>query len=71
MSVAVTFLKGVKGARARQLRELGVETVDDLVRLAPRYYEDRTRVVGGAELTGGAAVTLIVRIIRVNFRQID
>ena len=71
MSVAVTFLKGVKGARARQLRELGVETVDDLVRLAPRYYEDRTRVVGAAELTEGAAVTLVVRIMRVNFRQID
>ena len=71
MSVKVTFLKGVKGARARQLKELGVETVDDLVRLAPRYYEDRTRVVSAAELTEGAAVTVVVRLMRVDFRRLD
>lgn len=71
MSVSVTFLKGVKGKRQQQLRELGVETVDDLVRLLPRYYEDRTKIVGAAELTEGACVTLRCRIMRTAFRQID
>lgn len=71
MSVSVTFLKGVKGKRQQQLRELGVETVDDLVRLLPRYYEDRTKIVGAGELTEGACVTLRCRIMRTAFRQID
>ena len=70
-SISVTFLKGVKGRRAAQLRELGVETLDDLVRLLPRYYEDRTNIVGAGHLTEGACVTLRCRIMRTAFRQID
>ena len=70
-STSVTFLKGVKGKRALQLKELGVETLDDLVRLIPRYYEDRTNIVGAGNLTEGACVTIRCRIMRVSFRQID
>ncbi len=71
MSVNVTFLKGVSKKRAAELKELGVETVDDLVRLLPRRYEDRTCVARAADLREGAFVTLRVRIMRVAFRQID
>ena len=71
MAVSVTFLKGVKGKRQQQLRELCVETIDDLVRLLPRYYEDRTKIAGAGELTEGACVTLRCRIMRTAFRQID
>lgn len=71
MSVNVTFLKGVKGKRQMQLKELGVETVDDLVRLVPRFYEDRTRITNAKDLTEGLYVTLRVRIMRISFRQIN
>jgi ATP-dependent DNA helicase RecG len=71
LSVNVTFLKGVSKKRALQLKELGVETVDDLVRLLPRYYEDRTNVLRAAELREGMSGTLRARIMRASFRQID
>ena len=71
MSIDVTFLKGIKGKRRQQLAELGVNTLDDLVRLVPRYYEDRTKIVGAGRLTEGAVVTIRCRIMRVSFRQID
>ncbi len=71
MSVSVTFLKGVKGKRRQQLNELGVETVDDLVRLMPRYYEDRSGIRSCSELSDGAGATVKVRIMRISFRQIN
>jgi len=71
LAVKVTFLKGVKGARAAQLARLGVETVEDLVRLSPRYYEDRTRITDVDALRPGLSAVIRVRVLRVNFRRID
>jgi ATP-dependent DNA helicase RecG len=45
----VLALPGVGAARAARLAALGVETVGDLLRLAPRRYDDRTRVTDVAE----------------------
>ena len=47
---SVRYLKGVGEARARQLHNLGVDTLYDLIAYFPRAYEDRSRMVPIAEL---------------------
>ena len=37
----IRYLAGVGEARAKTLRKLGIETVQDLVSYFPRTYEDR------------------------------
>ena len=39
-TTGIQFLKGVGTRRAEQFKRLGVSTVEDLVRLYPRAYED-------------------------------
>lgn len=56
--IPVTFLKGVKTARAAQLAQLGVYTVEDLCNLYPRSYEDRSAVRKISELREGEAATV-------------
>jgi len=46
----VTALKGIGKARAEQLKNLGIETLYDLVAYFPRAYEDRTKLVPICEL---------------------
>ena len=41
----VTILKGVGEARAKQLANLNIFTLGDLICHFPRGYEDRTRLV--------------------------
>lgn len=45
LSDPVTLLKGVGQARARQLANLNIFTLEDLICHFPRGYEDRTRLV--------------------------
>ncbi len=47
---SVRYLKGVGEARAKQLQNLGIETLYDLIAYFPRAYEDRSRMVRIAEL---------------------
>ena len=47
---SVRYLKGVGEARAKQLHNLGVDTLYDLIAYFPRAYEDRSRMVPIAEL---------------------
>ncbi len=47
---SVRYLKGVGEARAKQLHNLGVDTLYDLIAYFPRAYEDRTRLVPICEL---------------------
>ncbi len=47
---SVRYLKGVGEARAKQLHNLGVDTLYDLIACFPRAYEDRSRMVPIAEL---------------------
>ena len=60
--IPVTFLKGVKTARAAQLAQLGVYTVDDLCNLYPRSYEDRSVVRKISGLREGEAATVCAYI---------
>ena len=45
LSDPVTLLKGVGPARAKQLENLGIRTLGDLICHFPRGYEDRTKLV--------------------------
>ena len=49
----VTILKGVGEARAKQLANLNIFTLGDLICHFPRGYEDRTRLVPIGSLTPG------------------
>ena len=48
----VADVPGVGGARAEVFARLGVATVDDLLRLAPRRFEDRRRVIAVVRARG-------------------
>ena len=47
---SVRYLKGVGEARAKQLHNLGIDTLYDLIAYFPRAYEDRSHMVPIAEL---------------------
>lgn len=55
----VTAVAGVGPARARLLEKLGVATVDDLLRYAPRRYVDARRQVRVADLVDGQLATVV------------
>ena len=51
LSAPVTVLPRVGKTRAEQLKNLGIETLSDLISAFPRTYDDRTRLLPVAELT--------------------
>jgi ATP-dependent DNA helicase RecG len=55
----VTRVPGVNAARAKALARLGVATVADLLRLAPRRFEDRRETTPAAALVDGATATFV------------
>ncbi|HVS16895.1 MAG TPA: ATP-dependent DNA helicase RecG [Thermoanaerobaculia bacterium] len=64
LSAAIESAPGVGPARARLLREAGIETLGDLLSTLPQHYEDRRSVstVAAATRDRPDAVTLRVRI---------
>lgn len=71
MSVPVTFLKGVKAARAAQLGNLGVHTLEDLISLYPIKYENRGNVCKISELEHDKNTTVCVVIQKSEFKKIS
>jgi len=65
LSDAVTALPGVGRARAEKLRNLGIETLEGLLRHYPRRYEDRRRPVSVGALVNGEAALVRVCVRRV------
>ena len=61
----VTCIKGVSSAREKLLGRLGVFTVEDMLSLYPREYEDRTKVVSIASLTPDTEASLTARVLSV------
>ncbi len=60
----VTVLPGVGRARAELLRNLGIETLYDLLTYFPRAYEDRTRLVSIASLEADQPACFRAMVIR-------
>lgn len=55
----VAALPGVGAARSEVYARLGVATVEDLLRLAPRRFEDRRAPAAAASLLAGAEATFV------------
>lgn len=62
----VSRLRGVGTAAERDLAELGIETVLDLLTHYPRRYIDGTRLVPIAALAEGAKASVLAEVTRVN-----
>jgi ATP-dependent DNA helicase RecG len=60
----VAALPGVTPTRRDAFRRLGVETIEDLLRLAPRRYEDRRHPVAVTDLEVGATALVIGQVAR-------
>ncbi len=63
VSDAVRAVPGIGPARAGHLERLGILTVDDLLRLLPRRYGDRSDLTPIAALVAGAAATFEARVV--------
>ena len=57
----ITVLKGVGPKKAEALTNLNIETVEDLIRLLPREYQDRRTVTPISRLEPGQRTTIIGR----------
>lgn len=63
LSTEVRFLKGVGPSRSRLLSKMEVRSVEDLVFLFPRRYEDRRHLTSLDELVPGTTGTIIARVV--------
>ena len=62
----VSVLRGLGAAAARELAELDIESVLDLVTHYPRRYIDGTRLVPIAELSEGEKASILAEVVRVS-----
>lgn len=58
----VQFLKGIGERRANRLKEVGVETILDLLYYFPRRYLDRSHITRIAELTEDVSTTVVGQV---------
>lgn len=61
--ISVQFLKGVGPARKEILRNLGVQSIEDLMYLFPRRYEDRTQMTPLSHVKIGQPQTVTGKVI--------
>ncbi len=66
---SVQFLKGVGPGRKKILQNLGVESVEDLLYLFPRRYEDRTQMTKLSDVKIGQPQTVTGKVIARGSRQ--
>ncbi|RYG39974.1 hypothetical protein EON79_23395, partial [bacterium] len=64
------YLKGVGPRGALALKKAGIETIQDVLKLIPRRYEDRTNLPTISELQPGVWATVRGRIRRVESRPV-
>ena len=64
--LSVTVLKNIGAASARELGELGIETVLDLLTHYPRRYIDGTRLAPLRDLSEGETASVLATVRRVN-----
>ncbi len=66
---SVQYLKGVGPARAKLLENLGVRTVEDLLYLFPRRYEDRSKLTPITQLKPGEWHTIAGEVLAKSGRR--
>lgn len=68
--ISVQFIKGVGPARKKLFKNMGVETVEDLLYLFPRRYEDRTKMTPIAQLVVGELQTISGKVMTRGGRRV-
>jgi ATP-dependent DNA helicase RecG len=63
LNTPVRYLKGVGPNRAKTLKKLGIDTIEDLLYYFPRRYEDRTKFLPISQLKEGEFRTIKAQII--------
>lgn len=66
---SVQYLKGVGPKRKKTLERLGIDTLEDLLYLFPRRYEDRRQMTPLSNLKLGEYQTIAGKILRVDGRR--
>lgn len=66
----VGALKGVGPKRAKQLKMLGISTVEDFIWFFPRKYEDRRHIAKIADLVPGRSSTVLVTVADIERRRL-
>ncbi|MBU2541072.1 MAG: ATP-dependent DNA helicase RecG [Candidatus Omnitrophica bacterium] len=64
-SRSVKFLKGVGPSRAKILKKLSIETIEDILYYFPRRYEDRKNFISISQIKEDSSYTLRARILSV------
>jgi len=70
LASSVTILPGVGARRADLLKQLGIETIGDLLLHAPHRYIDRSTFCRIADLTQDSIQTVVARVSRVEIKRI-
>lgn len=63
---SITALRGVGPKKAQALSRLHIETIEDLIRLLPREYQDRRTVTPIADLAAGQTATVIAQVEKIS-----
>ncbi len=70
LSTPVQYIKGVGPKRAKDLSRLSVYTVEDLLFLFPKRYEDRSNIKSVADIKIGEKGTVIAEVIAVEITEV-
>lgn len=70
LDAPVSSLKGISDAHAKRLSKLGVDTIDDLLHLFPRRYDDFSNLKTISQLSYGEEVTLLGTIRETSSRNL-
>jgi len=65
LATPIQFLKGVGPKRAKALKEVGVETVEDLLLYLPRRYVDRSQLTPINRLQVNSTATILAKVVGV------
>ena len=66
---SVQFVKGIGPERAKALQAEGIATVNDLLLVLPRRYEDRSNLAPIRSLKSGARTTVCGRVVAVSLKR--
>jgi ATP-dependent DNA helicase RecG len=71
LNAAVGMLPGVGSVQSRRLNRLGIMTIEDLLYLFPRRYDDYSHLKTISQLVPGEDVTIIVNVRSTTLRRIN
>lgn len=64
-AIDVQYVKGVGSARAEQLKNIGIQTVQDLLNYIPRRYLDRSTIHKISQLSINSETTVVGRVVKI------